>query len=410
MKNKHIKELKKISSSINSYLYNANYDYCKRQKKTSVIDAFTFKLLQSKKDISGPKATYILNKFNNTKIVRSSFIARENQLDVSFYYNMYNMICNELHFLYKEIKDQQIVAVDATQINLRKNLSDNGLNLNKNGSSVNGFILGLYNVTYSTPISLKLLHDKNERNGFLNFINSTDHHNNKIYVFDRGYYSRNLVRILNNKNIKFVFRLKDNLKILPDVDDETVQLDNNSVRIVSYMINKMKYHLATNLLDSNQFPSKTLQDIYHKRWSIEEYFKHIKTNMNLNKINVKTFDEIQKSLYCTLIVNIIVDAICKINGPHLNNKMIINKAVLTEAVFSDFILRFMYNKKIGESVIREFINKAVQFQVSHKGESNPRESTIPYSKWYIKKYYHKYVTIGKKKYHSTMKRKQLGIS
>lgn len=60
-------------------------------------------------------------------------------------------------------KSKQIIAVDATQINLNKKLADDDLKLNKNKLSVNGFALGVYNVTYGTPISLELLKHKNER-------------------------------------------------------------------------------------------------------------------------------------------------------------------------------------------------------------------------------------------------------
>ena len=75
--------------------------------------------------------------------------------------------------------------------------------------------------------------------------------------------------------------------------------------------------------------------------------------------------------------------------------MIINKAVLTKAIYDDFILRFLYNTKMGEKSIRKFINLAVEYEITHINESNPRVSSIPYTKWYVKKYYHKYVLEGK---------------
>ena len=85
----------------------------------------------------------------------------------------------------------------------------------------------------------------------------------------------------------------------------------------------MKYYLGTNLLDKNEFGENAIKDMYHERWTIEEFFKYLKQNMDLNKINEKTFDEVQRSLYSHLIVRKLVDALCKIHGPHTNDKMII---------------------------------------------------------------------------------------
>lgn len=88
--------------------------------------------------------------------------------------------------------------------------------------------------------------------------------------------------------------------------------------------------------------------------------------------------------------------------------MMLNKAVLTKSVYDKFIYRFFYNKNMGEKT-RKFIKNSIQYETTHHNVSNPRVSSIPYTKWYIKKYYHKYVLENKKKYHSVMALKKIGL-
>jgi len=410
MKNKHIRTLNKLSLTIHNFIHEYDYVLGKRNKKTSILDGVVYKIIQGEKEMSGPKATYAMNKFKNMKISRTSYGDREKQISLDLYKQIYGKISNGLNFINDGKICKQILAVDATQFNLNKKIANDGLKLNKNQLSINGFALGVYNVTYGTPISLKLLNHKNERKGFLDYLNDTEEDNSYIYVLDRGYYSEDLVEKLFTKNVNFVCRLRDNLKIIPkNMTDEIVKCGNTNLRVITYTINKMKYYLGTNL-NKDEFSEDGIKNMYHQRWSIEEFFKYLKQNMDLNRLNEKTFDEIQRSLYSYLIIRKLVDAICKIKGLHKNNKMIINKAVLTKAIYEDFIFRFFYNQKIGDKSIRKFIDTAVQYEITHRNESNPRTSSIPYTKWYVKKFYHKYVLEGKKKYHSTMELKKLGVS
>ena len=109
--------------------------------------------------------------------------------------------------------------------------------------------------------------------------------------------------------------------------------------------------------------------------------------MDVNRINEKTYNDIQKSMYSVMIISRLVNTICLIKGQHPSSKtMIINKAVLitTKAVYDDLILRFIYNKKISIKTLRCFIGKAAVYWHTQRGKSYPRISGIPYTKWYVK--------------------------
>lgn len=407
MKYKIIDHIKKLASSINKFIINYKPNG-KRFKDTNFLDGFMYKMMQGQQCMSGPKATYVLNKFKKTKISRISYHNREKDLDVGFYETIYKKICSGFDHLF-EYNSKTFVAIDGTQINLNKNLSNQGLSLNKNKLAVNGLVLGIYNVSTNCPSELTLLSDKNERQGFLKYIKDKDHKNN-IYLLDRGFFGLNFFSELCSNNVSFVCRIRENLNIINKQSiDSKIVIDGHEIRIISYKIGNMNYYLATNLLDSNEFTIDALKNIYHKRWSIEEFFKFLKQNTDMNSINEKTLDGIKKTLYTHLIVSKLVEIIILIHGPSKKDNTIINKAVLVKAIYDEFLLRFFYMKNMGDKSIRQFIETAIELETTNKGKSNPRTSSIPYTKWYIKKYYHKYLIDGKRKYHSKMALKKLKV-
>ena len=74
--------------------------------------------------------------------------------------------------------------------------------------------MGYYNVSQHIPINIELKDhcDKNkEILSFKNYIENKDIDFSKmIFVMDRAYFSYNLFKLLNDKNIKFIIRVKDN--------------------------------------------------------------------------------------------------------------------------------------------------------------------------------------------------------
>lgn len=91
MKNKYIRIVNKLSSSIHDFINGHDYIYGKRNKKTTVLDGIVYKIIQGQKEMSGPKATYALNKFKNVKISRISYLEREKQISLDLYKQIYFM-------------------------------------------------------------------------------------------------------------------------------------------------------------------------------------------------------------------------------------------------------------------------------------------------------------------------------
>lgn len=75
-------------------------------------------------------------------------------------------------------------------------------------------ISGLYDIEQNIPINYNLVTHKNERKAL---IEQLVHYKGDILVLDRGYYSSELVNILEEKEINYVFRLSKTIGIVKDL-------------------------------------------------------------------------------------------------------------------------------------------------------------------------------------------------
>jgi hypothetical protein len=202
------------------------------------------------------------------------------------------------------------------------------------------------------PVYVDLKKHKNERQAFVEFIksNSRLNQNNNVYIFDRGFYSSELVAFLNDNNMMYLFRTSAKLKInkAKNTDDYLVDLENkNKLRVVKYEINNTKYYLATNLVDDVKYTTDFFKETYHKRWYIEEYFKYLKSNYKFEYFNEKKEENIQKSIYGCLINSFIISSIIKLARKFkiINDDENIVKSQLTQGLY--LIYKKLFLGKIG---------------------------------------------------------------
>lgn len=58
---------------------------------------------------------------------------------------------------------------------------------------------------------------------------------------------------------------------------------------------------VTTLLDKNNFPKEAIEELYRQRWSVELYFRDIKITMNMDVLQCRTPDMVEKELWMHLI-------------------------------------------------------------------------------------------------------------
>jgi hypothetical protein len=153
-----------------------------------------------------------------------------------------------------------------------------------------------------------------------------------------------------------VCRLKCNSELInPNFDDvkKSIIVDRTliNVRIITYTIKHMKYYMITNLCDELNYSVDIIKQIYKDRWSIEEYFKYIKTYNQLDNFSETKTENIKKMLYASLIVSKLVYMITHYLE---HSKMKINKHILTNGIYSSFLLKLIYGKGFTYNYLHKF--------------------------------------------------------
>ena len=200
----------------------------------------------------------------------------------------------------------RILAVDGTHCPLSKNLTNNGFKLTKNKTYVNALISGIYDITNTTIIDLKISQFNSERKTYFEQLDELKE--NDIIIHDRGYYSHKLLYKLYTRNIYPIFRMKKNFKIVKQFIDsgsnDKIFIINNShtnnipinLRLIKYVIKNETYVLGTTILDK-LFTVNTFKDLYKDRWQIETYFRIIKYNMSFSNFHSKQLELIKQEIY-----------------------------------------------------------------------------------------------------------------
>ena len=131
-----------------------------------------------------------------------------------------------------------------------------------------------------------------------------------LLLLDRGYPSRWLVAVLNQRGIPFCMRVEksgnsgfacvrdflrsgllEQVITLRAADRRDVlnfecPSEPQTVRLVRHIAPTGQIRvLMTNLFDVERFPAGSFGDLYHKRWRIEEAFKRLKHRLNLEHVS-----------------------------------------------------------------------------------------------------------------------------
>ncbi len=277
--------------------------------------------------------------------------------------------------------------MDGTFPTFLNTLSKDGFKTNKKGNSVTPLVTGLFNITSNYPVMLELAKNKNERKAFMAFAKNKDKFKGNIFVFDRGYPSEEFFKYMDRNEMQHVCRIKDNSNYVSQLkgnDMTTTTKYGIKIRIIRYKIEDKSFYIATNVFD---YSINLLKQIYHDRWSSEEYYKYVKQNMNLAKINEKREKDIRKTILANLIVSQLAFMFVNLDKKTKNKDKIINKSILTEGIYEDFLYNFFNNFKFTKYFLLNFFKTYVKYIATNRGKSFEHTCKRANFRWYFKKYF-----------------------
>jgi hypothetical protein len=396
----HIKE---VSNIIKNELNILNDKYIQRDRKINITDLFHFLCHKNGNNNSYNSTNYHFTKsghFNvsNTAIIKKRKLIKANEFD-SINYEL-------LSYIYKDV-DIRFLAVDGSQMNLLKQIieeDDKKFSLSKSKKFKKGLLSSIIDIDREIVINCSIFNHENERKALeeqLKYIRKGD-----VLIFDRGYYSKELLELLLKKGIGFIFRMieKNNYcKLLSTTNDLTTEIKIKKtkypLRIIKYTLESSKqrvkiykkdvidyeqYYLLTSLIDE-EYTLDRFKELYHKRWKVETNFRYLKYYASLGRINTKTMKFVEQDVSIHNFIFILTGFFehllieyAKIKNKKINTKLMLK--LITEDIMIYLVKGEMDAPKLNK--IMCLFKILLKFLVPiQKDRHYKRQTKIPMNEW-----------------------------
>ena len=134
---------------------------------------------------------------------------------------------------------------------------------------------------------------------------------NDLFLFDRGYPSKDMFEFLENKKLKYLMRVKVN-KFQPELDsanepDQVITLAHKNstlkLRVINVILSTGEIEkLVTNIMDTG-FTVEEFKTLYFKRWGIEVKYSQLKSRYELENFSGVTPIAIMQDFYATIYLS-----------------------------------------------------------------------------------------------------------
>lgn len=223
-------------------------------------------------------------------------------------------------------RGHHVFGVDGSKINLPRKLMSEGYNTpSPNAAYPQGLVSTLYHLKSKVPYDFFLVKHNRERELALAHLNVL--HPNDLVVYDRGYYSYEMLYYHLQKGVHAVFRIKTKAHrtidefIASDYSDQVVTINLTpqsykklrqkslkikpvplQLRLVKYSHSNTTFILGTTLLDQEVYPTDCFSDLYHSRWGIEEMYKISKALIDVEDFHSKKSRGIKQELFAHFVL------------------------------------------------------------------------------------------------------------
>ena len=249
----------------------------KRRRKVTFEVLFHHKFLQITKHLGVIPANHLFRRISKIDVSPQAIHQFNDKVPLR-YLQKINMDILKDRFAGK---NNRIFAVDGTRLSLNRKIAilNSSYKLTPKEGYTDALLTTIFEVNQKTPFRWNLTPHHNERRGFLDLLPSLKR--GDTVIFDRGYYSEQLLKELDARKVKFIFRLKSNSLIarLPGTDIPVPRPKTTPLRKVSYSLKGTTFTLLTNL--GVQWDVRQLADLYHSRWQIEEWYNFVDQIFNL---------------------------------------------------------------------------------------------------------------------------------
>jgi len=351
---KQIREVKrKLKLSItqldrnkHEYVHRPGKDFS-RNRKVNFKDVINTFLCLSGKSM-GNELLDVLPEKHQVSV--SAFMQQRNKLKANTFRKLLTTFNSKLDCL-KLHKGYRLIAVDGTKINISHDPNDLDTYF-KDGNKLKGHnqlhLNALYDLTNGIYLDgvIQEGRKKNEHSALVEMVKDSNLPNKTILIADRGYESYNNFAHLNEKNWKYLIRVKapESKSILSTLElPEQSEFDiateftftkkqakairekkykykilqskakfdfidaenpffTLAFRVVKFVIPNGTAQCFITNLDKDEFDLKAIKDLYLQRWGIETSFRTYKHNLGATYLHAKKTDNISHEIYAKLVM------------------------------------------------------------------------------------------------------------
>ena len=309
-------------------------------------------------------------------------------------------------------KGRRVFGVDGAKLNLPRPLADAGYRTpGDHAHYPQGLVSCLYELMPRLPSDFDLHADTNERRAAVAHLRTLSA--GDVVVYDRGYFSYEMLLAHVSRGQDAVFRLKANanaatvaflacplqetlVEVRPDARalarlkarHPGAAFGPLKLRLVRYAAGDTVFALGTTLMEDDGFTVEDLAGIYQARWRIEEHYKTAKWFLAVESFRSESERGVLQELYAnfvmvtaTRLMTNVIDAEINAAQDHRSPKRVNFKHAVA-AVFRNFeALALVQAEAVAETVARIVDDIAAFWQRERPGRSYPRMSLKPARKW-----------------------------
>ena len=219
-----------------------------------------------------------------------------------------------------------------------------------------------------------------------------------LFIFDRGFFSREYVSFLNTRT-KFLFRVSSatlkEINVANDPDQIIIRSENGKpdlrLRVINYILPTGEVEkLVTNVFDKS-FTVEDFGNIYNSRWGIETGFRTLKSRLQIENFSSAKTELILQDFHSSIFVyNIMMASINEVSEDLTNSdeedkkyEYKPNKNLAIVEVRNLLIQTFLHDdpeirKKLFERAMSAISNRLVPIR---PGRSYPRKRKYPSAKF-----------------------------
>lgn len=221
---------------------------------------------------------------------------------------------------------------------------------------------------------------------------------NDLFLFDRGYPSRNFIAYLEQNDIKYLMRVqRGSMKEITEATgtDQIIKISINgkvlTARVLRFLLDSGEEEaLVTNLMEKS-LGILEFQNLYFKRWGIEGKYHELKSKLQIENFSGSTPIAVEQDFYASIyLINMVsllkneANEVIRKNdeGKRLKYKYKANTAIIIGKLKESLIHLFLVGRELRQFMVQKIMKEIIK----NKTPIRPGRSYLRHRKLKANKY------------------------